>query len=308
MCSPVQGISLEEKIEVTRALSSSGANIEQLNSVRRCLSEVKGGGLARACTANTLVTCIVSDVLGDPLDLIASGPTVLKPAPDPAQAIAILDKILPGAFPKIRLLLNNSQRRSHQHAQKQENANCELAYVVLANNATAVDAAGKKAVDLGYRYWMKSERQSEGEATILGHRFAQQMQSTLEQTQIDCIISGGEPTVVLPPERERGLGGRNQQLALAFLDWFDSHRNWPLQSEQAFVSGGTDGEDGPTIAAGAFVDQEVYAKMRSLRLAPSDYLQRCDAHRFFNATDGLVMTGATGTNVCDLRVGLVRRG
>lgn len=306
LCSPIEGLSLEEKVELTRALSSSGANIEQLNSVRRCLSEIKGGGLARACKANKLISCIISDVLGDPLDLIASGPTILKPAPAPAQAIAILEDLLPNAFPNVREILSKSMHRSST-GRSQRNPDLELTPIVLANNATAVDAAGQKAVELGYRYWMKSERQSEGEATLLGHHFAKQMHSTLEQTQIDCIISGGEPTVVLPPSDSRGLGGRNQQLALAFLDWYDANGGWPLNAEMAFVSGGTDGEDGPTNAAGAYVDQEVFAKKKSLRISPEDFLRRCDANRFFDATDGLLLTGATGTNVCDLRVGLVRK-
>jgi len=305
LCSPVDGLSLAEKVELTRALSSSGANIEQLNSVRRCLSEVKGGGLARACRANRLITCIVSDVLGDPLDLIASGPTILKPVPDPAQAINVLETLLPNTFPKICDILNKTLHRSAK-SRVQENPNLELSPIVLANNATAVDAAGQRAVELGYRYWMKSERKSEGEATLLGQHFAQQMQSTVEQTQIDCIISGGEPTVILPPAASRGRGGRNQQLALAFLEWFDERGGWPLNAELAFVSGGTDGEDGPTDAAGAFVDQEVFSKMKSLGIAPEEYLRRCDAYSFFEATGGLLSTGATGTNVCDLRVGLVQ--
>ena len=162
-------------------------------------------------------------------------------------------------------------------------------------------------VTLGYRYWMKSERKSEGDATVLGRHFAQQLNSTLDQTQINCIISGGEPTVVLAPETTRGLGGRNQQLTLALLDWFEQHGGWPTNAELAFVSGGTDGEDGPTDAAGAYVDQYVFAQMKSLQLDPADYLNRCDAYRFFEKTAGLIRTGPTGTNVCDLRVGLVRK-
>jgi glycerate 2-kinase len=243
--------------------------------------------------------------LGDPLDLIASGPTILRPSPAPEQAIAILEELLPSAFPNIREILNKSMRQGSA-SQSLENPGTELISIVLANNATAVDAAGQKAVELGYRYWMKSERQSEGEATLLGHHFAQQMHATLEQTQIDCIISGGEPTVVLPPAESRGLGGRNQQLALAFLDWYDEHGGWPLNADLAFVSGGTDGEDGPTNAAGAYVDQGVFSKMKSQQLTPQDYLRRCDSNRFFEATNGLLLTGATGTNVCDLRVGLVQ--
>ena len=305
LCSPIQGVSLAEKVELTRAISGSGANIEQLNSVRRCLSNIKGGYLARQCNAGKLITCIISDVLGDPLSLIASGPTILEPAPDPAQALSILDEVLPEQFPAIRSLFVQQLSANRPNALECANPKIELASIVLANNATAVDAAGQKAVELGYRYWMKSERKSEGDAAQLGRHFAQQMQATLDQTQIDCIISGGEPTVVLPPASLRGLGGRNQQLALAFLDWFDQNGGLPKDAEMAFVSGGTDGEDGPTDAAGALVNRDVFGQMQSQRLNTNDYLHRCDAYTFFERTSGLLMTGPTGTNVCDLRVGLV---
>ncbi len=307
LCSPIDGVLLAEKVELTRALSAAGANIEQLNSVRRCLSNVKGGGMARACNARNLITCIISDVLGDPLDLIASGPTILQPSPDPAQAIAVLEQLLPNQFQSIRDVLGRQLSVRSDARRALRNPNLKLATILLANNASAVDAAGQKAVELGYRYWMKSERKSEGDAILLGRHFAQQLNSTLDQTQIDCIISGGEPTVVLPPEATRGLGGRNQQLTLALLDWFEQHGGWPTNAKLAFVSGGTDGEDGPTDAAGAYVDQDVFAQMKSLQLDPGDYLSRCDAYRFFEKTAGLLQTGPTGTNVCDLRVGLVGR-
>ena len=304
LCSPIDGVTLQEKVEIARALSAAGANIEQLNTVRRCLSHIKGGGMARACNARNLITCILSDVLGDPLDLIASGPTILEPSPDASRALATLEQLLPHQFPLLCEILNK-QLHAGLELQSMRNPNIELTPIVLANNATAVDAAGQKAVELGYRYWMKSERKSEGDASQLGRHFAQQMISTLGQTQIDCIISGGEPTVVLPPLATRGLGGRNQQLALSFLDWFNEQGGWPQTAELAFVSGGTDGEDGPTDAAGAVVDHQVFAKMIALQLDPKDYLRRCDAYHFFESTAGLLQTGPTGTNVCDLRVGLL---
>ena len=307
LCSPIAGVSLAEKVELTRALSAAGANIEQLNSVRRCLSNVKGGGMARACNARNLITCILSDVLGDPLDLIASGPTIRKPVPSPSQAIEIMEQLLPNQFGSILNTLNKQMRLSLSKTAALRNPDIALEPIVLANNATAVDAAGQKAVELGYRYWMKSERKSEGDANLLGQQFATQLNATLDQSQIDCVISGGEPTVVLPPSPTRGLGGRNQQLVLSFLNWFIQNGGWPKNSEMAFVSGGTDGEDGPTDAAGAYVDQHVFSQMNLLRLKPVDYLMRCDAYHFFKSTSGLLHTGPTGTNVCDLRVGLVRK-
>ena len=306
LCSPIDGISLQEKVELTRALSANGANIEQLNSVRRCLSNIKGGGLARACHAEHLITCILSDVLGDPLEVIASGPTILKPEPNPAQAISVLNEVLPGQFSHVHTILNESVHHGSLAASYAVLSRTERSTFVLANNVTAVEAAGQKAVELGYRSWMKSERTSEGDAQQLGEKLANQLVATFQEGQIDCLISGGEPTVSLPPSEECGMGGRNQQLSLAVLNELHRTSGYPQDVELVFLSGGTDGEDGPTDAAGAFFDRTVYERMLQLSLDPSDFLRRCDAYRFFEQTGGLLKTGPTNTNVCDLRVALVR--
>lgn len=307
LCAPIQGVSLYDKIQLTRALSANGANIEELNAVRRCLSQVKGGGLARASRAKHNISCIISDVLGDPIEFIASGPTLMCPAPDPAQAIEVLDRLVPGSYADIRSTINNRMRPSRvakiQEAER-------FTHIVMANNATAVDAAGTKAVELGYRYWMTSERKSEGDVNAFGERFASQMKLIFAGNDMDCIISGGEPTVILPETENRGNGGRNQQLALRVLEQFcQLDGSWPNGSaggmELAFVSGGTDGEDGPTDAAGAFVDSTVFDRMKHIGLDPVAFLKRCDAYAFFQQTGGLLMTGPTGTNVCDLRVAVV---
>jgi glycerate 2-kinase len=307
LCDPLDGVSLTEKVELTRVLSARGANIEQLNSVRRCISNVKGGGLARACGARHLITCIISDVLGDPLEYIASGPTILNPKPDPARALAVLDQLTPNQFACIRSVINMQLHRSEAAGPIASKPRTDLATLVLANNATAVDAAGQKAVELGYRYWMRSERKSEGDAEELGRQLVRQILATVDEPQIDCLISGGEPTVTLPPPNERGRGGRNQQLALSVLQALQVTGGLPSHFDLAFVSGGTDGEDGPTEAAGAFVDRDVYDRMQKLSLSPESFLRRCDANRFFEQTGGLITTGPTNTNVCDVRVALIRR-
>jgi glycerate 2-kinase len=306
LCSPVAGLSLSEKVMLTQALSSCGANIEQLNSVRRCLSNVKGGGLARACSAGTLINCILSDVLGDPLELIASGPTILKPEPDPIQALRLLDQFLPDQFPNVRSIINKSLHQSTiASISHVANLNCKIHSFILANNATAVDAAGIKAVELGYRYWMKSERRCEGDVCDVGRQMACQIEATLSHRDIDCIITGGEPSVTLPDSKSTGKGGRNQQLALSVLDNMSTDGSWP-DRELAFLSAGTDGEDGPTDAAGAWIDRNVHHRMLRLGLNPKDYLARCDAYRFFEAIGSLYKTGPTHTNVCDLRVAVIR--
>jgi glycerate 2-kinase len=302
LCSPIDGITLETKIKLTKALSSSGADIRQLNAVRRCLSRIKGGGLARATSAQRMATCILSDVLGDPLEFIASGPTILKPEPDPIEAIRVLDHFVPTQFPDVRSLLE-SQRKGRRIPPQEMNPQFDRLNFVIANNAAAVDAAGQKAVDLGYRYWMNAAKGPEGDVLMLATQMAHQIRVTLEQgSTIDAIISGGEPTVTLPTTGHLGKGGRNQQLALGVLCDFCRRGGWPSERDVAFLSGGTDGEDGPTNAAGALVDRNVYQSMLDLKLDPEDYLSRCDAYRFFEQTGGLIMTGPTQTNVCDLRV------
>ena len=135
-------------------------------------------------------------MLGDPLEIIASGPTVLTPEPDAAYALKVLDAFFPNQFASIRTLL---LKALHQNRlQSKSNPRCELAHVLLANNATAVDAAGQKAVELGYRYWMHCAPKCEGDVQNLGEKIAAQMVATSTQEHIDCLISGGEPTVVLP--------------------------------------------------------------------------------------------------------------
>jgi hydroxypyruvate reductase len=312
LCAPAPGVTLADKVLLTKDLSASGANIEELNAVRRCLSVVKGGGLARLCKAKYMITCVLSDVLGDPLEFIASGPTILDPIPDPAKAIAILHRYLPNRHANILAVLNKESNhnaiRNRNQSKFDPSTEERFSHLILANNATAVDAAGQKAVELGYRYWMQSQRKSEGDVVAFAKAFSRQIQTTRDSSGIDCLISGGEPTVCLPPEATRGIGGRNQQLALEILRQFIAiHGCWPSgpSCELAFVSGGTDGEDGPTDAAGAYVDANVFTRMHELGLDPSVFAQRFDAYAFFQQCGGLLITGPTHTNVCDLRVALV---
>lgn len=296
---PADGVTLEQKIAVTRLLSAGGATINQLNSVRRQLSAIKGGGLARACQANRLVTLVVSDVLGDPLNTIASGPT-FDCSDDPQAAVAVFEQLglqsHPDAVPIIEFLLENSGN----HVTKQSPA-AEVHHVILANNATAVDAAGMEAERLGYNHAMHCVTQSEGAAEQVGQHLAQMALSMRDQSGPNCLITGGEPTVTLAPPERRGKGGRNQQLVLAALPQLgDGHGI-------ALLSGGTDGEDGPTDAAGAVVTSELIAAAQQKGLDPADSLFRNDAYHFFEPIGGLLTTGPTGTNVCDIRVIVVEQ-
>ncbi len=305
---PLPGITLEDKLAVTRHLSSRGVNIEELNEVRRCLSRIKGGGLARAASrAQRVVTLVLSDVLGDPLHLIGSGPTILEPPPDAALALRLLERWDPEKSLPVSVWNSLAQQVDATEKLAVEKQ-CPVETFVLANNATAVDAAGTQGVEFGYAYWMESSRSSEGDVSVVAEKLMRGLIHAWEEGQPDCLISGGEPTVVLPPAEKRGLGGRNQQLALTLLSMLQQHPNESIRRCRgiSIVIGGTDGEDGPTHAAGAIVNEEIMARAVSLQLDPSKYLDRCDAYRFFEQAGGLLISGPTGTNVCDLRVILVR--
>ncbi|MCA9177723.1 MAG: DUF4147 domain-containing protein [Planctomycetales bacterium] len=291
---PIDGVTLQDKQLLTRYLSGAGANIAQLNTVRKQLSQFKGGGLARACRAQWLVTLIISDVIGDPLDVIASGPTV----PDtstPADALRILaqfDARRSGASDNVwRRLEEAAQRGGHS------TPTCESLEWVIGNNRVAVEAAAVEAERLGYRVCAEPAETLEGDAEQVGRRLAERaIQMRQGETEHDCLITGGEPTVRLAPLEVRGRGGRNQQLAAAALEYW-LQREVAVQ-DMALLSGGTDGEDGPTDAAGAWVGEALAPYAANLH----DALQRNDTYPFFARCGGLLQTGPTHTNVCDVRV------
>lgn len=302
---PKKGITLKDKVSVIRQLSGNGASIDELNTVRKHLSDVKGGGLLRACRSGHLVTLLLSDVLGDPLDLIASGPTV----PDYSgcnDALRVLERFDPG-----RQLPGSIYRCLRQPASSTTTQQvCPSTVVMLGNNALAVDEAGIKAESLGYNHVMQSATQSEGAAEDIGRHLAdmtvQMLRADPSGHRTDCLITGGEPTVCLADAAVRGKGGRNQQLVLAAYQRLLTHdltdQEW---SRVAILSGGTDGEDGPTDAAGAYIDAAVHESAGNQSLDIADSLARNDAYHFFEAAGGLLITGPTGTNVCDVRVAVV---
>ncbi|MBW3597163.1 MAG: DUF4147 domain-containing protein [Planctomycetes bacterium] len=304
---PVEGVTLADKLAVTRRLSAAGADITELNTVRKRLSRIKGGGLARACRAGKLFSLIISDVLGDPLDMIASGPTVPDATPGDA-ARAVLERF--GARESGVPERVFDQLARSPAAGDEPGVTAEVENIVIGNLAAAVDAAGIEAERRGYSHAMHCAASPEGEAEQVGRRLAEMALRMRRENGPDCLITGGEPTVRLAPKEERGLGGRNQQLALAALQALmsgaDDASHNPLEG-MAILSGGTDGEDGPTDAAGAVIDAEVWDAARAKKLVPADFLARNDAYRFFEASGGLLQTGPTHTNVCDVRVAVVSR-
>ncbi len=323
LCSPITGITLHDKLLVTRALAGAGAPIHELNLVRTQLSQVKGGRLAAACRAGTLITLIISDVIGDPLDVIGSGPTT--PSKSRAtDAIGVLrsrnllDKIPPTV---IAYLEQQAEREESFAVDAKHPRPRTLVNRIVASNSIAINAARAKATALGYEVESLGSANA-GEASEEGrqlmHRLlAKQFQSgtKLHQSKITephriCILSGGEPTVNLSVGSDAAKatasgaparGGRNQELVLAAIDEYKDPADW---KNTVLLSAGTDGEDGPTDAAGAIADEQLVRRITQRELDLSQYLARHDSYHFFDAVDGLLRTGPTHTNVMDLRVGL----
>ncbi len=312
LVAPPAGVTLNDKQAVAQLISGAGGNIEQLNCVRRALSEVKGGGLARACRAGRMISLIISDVLDDSLQTIASGPTLITANRDASQALLALEQLNLSQEPRLLNICSLLRRNAAVSASNpSQHSMPDVEHVILANNATAVDAAGTRAVELGYRYLMQSARSSEGDVGAVARHLSGAIEQLLGQREIDCLISGGEPTVLLPEPSQRGLGGRNQQLALSVMESLRK-MGWPNSAGRfsrpfVFLSGGTDGEDGPTTAAGAMFDAQTLEHAIAADVKLVDHIFRADAYSFFKRFGGLIETGPTNTNVCDLRICLADR-
>lgn len=306
---PVSGISLADKQAITRFLSGAGANIEELNTVRKQLSRIKGGQLTQTCRAGHLVTLIISDVLGDPLDIIASGPTILHPN-SPRDALQVLKTFGAQHEVSCRTVFDFLQTRSDTPQAPNHMDARQVTNLVIGNNATAVNAAGIEAIRRGYAPVTSSSNTSEGPAEQIGQEIADWLMRHQQATEPNCLISGGEPTVQLIEESKRGLGGRNQQLVLAAFEHLRNHS--PVKDTSpgvrkrtkrfALLSGGTDGEDGPTDAAGAWINEMTQEKCLANELDPRYSLDYNDAYHFFERLTQLIKTGPTHTNVCDLRI------
>jgi glycerate 2-kinase len=299
---PISQISLADKQAVTRFLMQAGATIFELNAVRKQLSEIKGGGLARAIHAGTALALIISDVVGDPLDVIASGPTVVD-SHTPTEALNVLRKF--GAKPPaVPQAVFSVLERTVVEGGRGRTRDMSITNYVIGNNAVAASVASARAIEMGYEVRALGS-DNQGEASEVGREMAELCLSIRDElipnSSPVCLVSGGEPVVHLNPIGPRGKGGRNQQLVLSAVD-----RLWDENARRlAILSGGTDGEDGPTDAAGACADAELLKRARVAGLAPRDFLERNDAYRFFDQVGGLIRTGPTHTNVMDLRIALI---
>ena len=285
---PAAGVTLAAKQTLTQKLLKAGANIHQMNAVRKHWSGIKGGRLADIAYPATVLTLILSDVIGDDPSTIGSGPT----APDPtsvADAQAILDQF--GI--KTKLPLRETPKPGDALFRRVQN-------LIVGSNRLAIDAAAAKASKLGLTPLVLSSS-IEGETREIASMhaaIAREVVATGQPVKAPtCIISGGETTVTI---HGKGKGGRNQEFVLAAALALNGLPHVTV------LSGGTDGTDGPTDAAGAIADGLTLARARALGLKAAAYLSNNDSYHFFEPLDDLILTGPTNTNVMDVRLMIVR--
>jgi glycerate 2-kinase len=282
-------VPLEDLQILTSLLLSSGARIAEINTLRRQLDRIKGGGLARETKAQ-IISLILSDVIGNPLEAIASGPT----APDPTtreDALTILKKYdLEKRAPNSILSFLESDSLLSK-IQEQALGLHSIQNIIIGDNKLAARAALKQAELEGFHAEILTN-DLQGEAREAGRELAHRLRvDTSKRTRPFCLIAGGETTVTINGD---GKGGRNQELALAAVNELRDLKNVLL------ISFATDGDDGPTDAAGAIVTSESARRAESLGLDAASYLSRNDSYTFFQALGDLLQTGPTGTNVNDL--------
>lgn len=306
LVAPATGLTLKDKQECTRLLLEAGADIRELNTVRKHLSAIKGGRLALATFPSNLLTLILSDVIGDPLEVIASGPTAADDTTyeDALGVIARynLQARVPSAV--LKHLQAGCDKLIAETVKQDAPCWFKTHNVVVANLQLALQAALEKAKQLGYTSRIVSAS-IQGEARIVALGLAELAQAELQQMQAGerrCLLSGGETTVTV---NGKGLGGRNQELALAFAIKIDG------LSGVSLLSAGTDGTDGPNDAAGAIVDGETLCRAESLDARR--FLADNDSYHYFELADALsgggshLKTGATGTNVMDMQILLLQK-
>ena len=295
---PADGLTLRDKMDVTSILLKSGATINELNTVRKHLSAIKGGRLAKAAYPATLVGLVISDVIGDPLDIISSGPTT----PDPstfAEAKEILEKygLWKEAPERVRKHLEEGcSGRVLETPKEKDEAFKKVNNVVVASSNLVMVEMEKAAAKLRLNTLILSSR-IEGEAREVGKVLASiATEAKLSDNPAKkplVIIGGGETTVTV---RGKGLGGRNQELTLGAATKISDLNGVVVTSM------GSDGLDGPTDAAGALVDGKSLKKALQLGLKPYEYLKENDSYNFFKRLGDLILTGPTGTNVNDFMI------
>ncbi len=294
-----EGCTLADLASMNDLLLKSGADIGEINCVRKHLSAIKGGQLAKMASPAIVISLILSDVIGDPLDVIASGPT----APDEstfADAATVLNRyrLTSEVAPAILKIINEGvQGKRSETLKKDDPVVNQINNFLIGNNKLALQAAKSKAENLGFYAQIETSTLSgnvEDTASMLVETAIKYQNE--HKSRKTCLLFGGEPTVKISGH---GLGGRNQHLALLCAKLLHSRAGITI------LSGGTDGTDGPTDAAGAVVDNQTFSNGKIRHLDMNQYLQNCDSYHFFNQEGGLVTTGPTQTNVMDIIIVLI---
>eukprot|EP01047_Picozoa_sp_COSAG01_P042917 COSAG01_NODE_3776_length_5706_cov_7.934011_4_plen_453_part_00 len=300
---PVDSIGLSELRATTEFLSAAGASIYQLNAVRRELSQVKGGGLARQCNAQ-MVSLVISDVIGDDLSVIASGPTCLSVDDSSAREVLLQFDPLRDALPQT---VWNVVDCSAPQVMK-GGCGATVSNFVIGNIVTAMLASRTRAIELGYQVELATPLGDEGEAGTVGRSVAIEIAQASLGSDRKCLISGGETTVSL--SKNPGRGGRNQHLVLSAINSLLSFQ-LDSSSDYCLLSGGTDGEDGNVPVAGGWVDadwinQHDEVQNQELVSQAEHALKACRSFDFLDGQSLIFEAAATNTNVCDLRILLSR--
>jgi len=304
LCAPVAGISLADKIALTDALLRSGADIHAMNTVRRAISRVKGGGLLQQAAPAAVLTLCISDVPGDEPAVIGSGPTVATTTTAADALVVLQDTGLIGTCPlAIRSYLEHEASQTPHAAAMPKRAkatpNRDTAWHCLANNTAVIEAIAADARSRGYE--VHHSHPLTGPTHSAAQRFCADLlclrDQALATAKPQLLLAGGETTLAV---RGAGMGGRNQEFALVAATALAG------TDGVSVLAAGTDGTDGPTPAAGACVDGTTLARAYAAGLDYHAFLRRNDSYRFFAALDDLLTTGPTGTNVMDVALGLVQ--
>ncbi len=308
MPDPAPPITLAGLQHTTRQLLASGAAIRELNTVRKHISQIKGGQLARLASPATVIALILSDVIGDDLDVIGSGPTVPDASTfeDAARVFERYAIHAPAAV--VRRIASGVGGAIAETPKPGDPAFDRVQNIIVGGNRQAIHAAALEARALGYRPLVLSTF-IEGETRDVASMHAAIAKEILSSGRPVrppvCILSGGETTVTV---RGKGQGGRNQEFVLAAaIALYGSTDDGGAFGQATIFSAGTDGIDGPTDAAGAIADERTLDRARALGLDARRFLANNDSYHFFEKLEALVKTGPTGTNVMDVRIILVPR-
>ena len=293
------GCTLEDVKRVNSILLKTGANITEMNCIRKHLSKVKGGLLAKAASPARVVSLILSDVIGDPIDVIASGPT----APDPttfADALSIIEKYnIEYQVPKqiYRFLQEGQENKRQETLKESDEVLLRTNNLIIGTNKLALKTAKEKAESLSYNTQIVTNKLDDDVANVANYIVKTCMTYKEENRDKNrCLLFAGEPTVKV---KGKGLGGRNQHLALITANLLKELPGITI------LSGGTDGTDGPTDAAGAIADFSTSKNAANLGMDIEQYIDNCDSYNFFKKEGGLIITGPTQTNVMDLIIALI---